>query len=75
MEMGHLSWPMTHDPCSLPLRMGPDKEGAWHGGTGQSSGSSEQKIVGQNLVPSYDRTNWVSEQFINVNKNKKNASC
>ena len=46
------SWPMTHmthDPWSLPLRMG--QGGAWHGGTGQPSRSSEQKNRMSKLSP------------------------
>jgi len=50
-------WPITqlthdpHDPWRTTHGHYPyawDKEGAWHGGTGQPSRSSEQKIVGHN---------------------------
>jgi len=73
MEMGHLSWPMTHDPWSLhhfTLRMGIG--GAWHGGTGQPCRLWEHKYRGLKLSLQLRKIGvieWVSSLLMST-KNK-----
>ena len=80
MEMGHLSWPMTHDPWPVvitsfhPIRT--ELRVAWHGGTAQPSRSWEQKLYIKIKPPAMiiGLIEWLSSFLMSI-KNKNSSYC